>query len=275
MSRTYQITLEHEGEKRELDLLNTRFGNYLKKIKHLVSKNSELRRQIDDVYHQYFQHTDNQLQQTTIVKLNQLRQQLDTEVRTQASVQIRLQRANYDIQLFRNHLKSYSVYEQKQSEQIQSMKQQLQTNLNEFEQLKQQYQQREEDLQVSFFSIKHTKKSKTLVLFKIQKNQYAQSMNKLAEFSKEYDRISYERMENENNLRTLKEQFIFEQEYHQRRQQEFEYLEKFHIDFHREFTRNEFQNIIEKIRFDFSSSFNFFISFVFFSLAKIIKNSTL
>lgn len=80
------------------------------------------------------------------------------------------------------------------------------------------------------------------------KNEYNEYMNKLMEFSKEYDNISYERMENENNLCTLKEQLSFEQEYYQRRQQEFEYLEKFQYDFNKEFNKNEFHNIVKQIR---------------------------
>lgn len=68
------------------------------------------------------------------------------------------------------------------------------------------------------------------------------------EFSNEYDKIIYERMENENNLYTLKEQFSFEHEYYQRRQQEFEYLEKFQYDFNKEFSKNEFHNIVKQIR---------------------------
>jgi len=81
------------------------------------------------------------------------------------------------------------------------------------------------------------------------KTQYNEYMNKLIEFSDEYHNITYERMENENNLYTLKEQLSFEQEYYQRRQQEFEYLEKFHYDFNKEFNKNEFHNIVKHIRF--------------------------
>jgi hypothetical protein len=88
-------------------------------------------------------------------------------------------------------------------------------------------------------------------------------MNKLIECSNEYDNITYERMENENNLHTLKEQICFEQEYHQQRQQEFEYLEKFHYDFNKEFNKNEFHNIVKKIRFVFSCIFFLFGIFGF------------
>jgi hypothetical protein len=95
-------------------------------------------------------------------------------------------------------------------------------------------------------------------------------MNKLIECSNEYDNITYERMENENNLHTLKEQISFEQEYHQQRQQEFEYLEKFHYDFNKEFNKNEFHNIVKKIRFVFS--FIVFVWNIWFYLVKIIKN---
>jgi hypothetical protein len=96
-------------------------------------------------------------------------------------------------------------------------------------------------------------------------------MNKLIECSNEYDNITYERMQNENNLYTLKEQLSFEQEYYQRRQEEFEYLEKFHYDFNKEFNQNEFHNIVQQIRFVIILFFYIFSMRYF--LVKIIKNS--
>jgi hypothetical protein len=80
------------------------------------------------------------------------------------------------------------------------------------------------------------------------KTQYNEYMGKLIAFSNEYDNIAYERINNENNLYTLKEQLSFEQEYYQRRQQEVEYLEKFQYDFNQEFSKNEFHNIVKQIR---------------------------
>ena len=73
-------------------------------------------------------------------------------------------------------------------------------------------------------------------------------MNKLIQFSNQYDNITYERMEKENNLSTLKEQLSFEQEYYQRRQQEFEYLEQFRSTFNKEFNQTELHNIVKQIR---------------------------
>jgi hypothetical protein len=80
------------------------------------------------------------------------------------------------------------------------------------------------------------------------KTQYNEYMGKLIAFSNEYDNIAYERINNENNLYTLKEQLSFEQEYYQRRQEELEYLEKFQYDFNQEFSKNEFHNIVKQIR---------------------------
>jgi hypothetical protein len=74
-------------------------------------------------------------------------------------------------------------------------------------------------------------------------------MDKLIEFSNEHDKITYERMENENSLHTLKEQFLFEQEFYQRRQQELKYFEKFQYDLNQQFNKNEFHNIVKQIRF--------------------------
>ena len=98
------------------------------------------------------------------------------------------------------------------------------------------------------------------------KSQYNEYIKKLIDFSNEYDHITYERIENENNLSTLKEQLSFEQEYYHRRQQEFEYLEKFQYDFHKEFTKNELDNIVQQIRLDFYSKKKKKLFFYFFTV---------
>ena len=100
-------------------------------------------------------------------------------------------------------------------------------------------------------------------------------MNKLIEFSNQFDTVTYERMINENDLHTLKERIAFEHEYHQRRQEEVAYLEKIQLDLNKDFQQNEFHQIIERIRsvliIDLSLSLTFFF---FLSIsARIIKNS--
>ncbi|CAF3330249.1 unnamed protein product [Rotaria sp. Silwood2] len=234
---------QQECEKHELDILNKRFGNYLDKIKHLANINANLRQQVDNAYRKYMGHNEEQeieikndnkiiikkYQHPYEIQLNNLRKQINNEVRSQTLVQIRLQRADYDIQFYQNNIKLLTLHEQKQSEQIRTMKQQLEVNLQELEQLKRQFENREQDLQM-------------------YKNQYNEYINKLIKFSNDYDKITYDRMENENNLSTLKEQLLFEQEYYHRRQQEFEYLEKFHYNLNKEFNKNEFHYIVQQIR---------------------------
>ena len=70
-----------------------------------------------------------------------------------------------------------------------------------------------------------------IFVLKIYKSQYDEYMKNLMKYSHQYNNITYERMENENYLYTLKEQLSFEQEYYRCRQQEFKYLEKFQNDF--------------------------------------------
>ncbi|CAF1164782.1 unnamed protein product [Rotaria sordida] len=238
---------QQECEKHELNILNKRFENYLNKIKHLVNINTNLRRQVDDAYRKYMGQCEEQEieiktnNQKKIIKkyqhpyeipLNNLRKQINNEVRAQTLVQIRLQRADYDIKFYQNNIKLLTLHEQKQSEQFRTIRQQLEINLKELEQLKRQYENREQDLQM-------------------YKNQYKEYINKLIKYSNDYDKITYERIENENKLYTLKEQLSFEQEYYHRRQQEFEYLEKFHYDLNKEFNKNEFHYIVQQIRKDY------------------------
>jgi hypothetical protein len=276
-------TAQQETEKHELNTLNSRFGNYLDKIKHLANINANLRRQVDDAYRKYIGQTDEHYidinnttkhlfktyQNPSEIQLYQLRKQITDEVRAQTVIQIRLQRADYDIKFYQNNIKLLNSHDQKQSEQVRTMRQQLEVNLHELEQLKQQYQGREQDLQVT----KNLSFQLIYIYFyflQSYKSQYDEYMNKLIGFSNEYDNITYKRMENENHLYTLKEQLSFEHEYYQRRQQEYEFIEKFHYDFNAEFNKNELQNIVKRIRL-----VNIFIlsiiNFVFY-LVKIIKN---
>lgn len=144
-------SVEDEGEKHELNLLNNRFGNYLEKIKHLATINAHLRRQVDDAYRKCVGHTDDKTPHPSQLQLNYLRDQITEEVRAQTTIQIRLQRAEYDMKFYQNNIKLFSTVDQQQSQQIQQMRQQLQFSVEEFEQLKEQYSHRERDLQVKYF----------------------------------------------------------------------------------------------------------------------------
>lgn len=55
-------------------------------------------------------------------------------------------------------------------------------------------------------------------------------------------------MENEHDLCTLKEKISFEQEYHQRRQEELQQLEQIQLELLKQFHQNEYQQIIDRIR---------------------------
>ena len=216
--------------------MNDRFGSYLEKIKSLAHINASLRRQVDDAYRKYIGHTDGLTEQIyqhpSERQLSQLRQQINEEVRAQTLIQIRLQRADYDVKFYRTNLHHLSTHDRQQSEQIRTMRQQLDVNLHELEQLREEYQRREQDLQVT-----HT--------------EYDEYMNKFIEFANQYDTVTYERMINENDLCTLKERLAFEHEYHQRRQEEVSYLEQIQVDLNKQFKQNEFQQIIERIRSDY------------------------
>ena len=146
--------IQHEGEKQELNTLNERFGNYLSKIKSLVHINAQLRRQVDEAYRKYIGHAEGIEQHPSEGQLAQLRQQINEGVRAQTSIQIRWQRAEYDVKFYRKNLKLFAVHEQQRSEQLRTIQQQLDGNLQELEQLQQEYQRREHDLQVTEKTLK-------------------------------------------------------------------------------------------------------------------------
>ncbi|CAF3443730.1 unnamed protein product [Rotaria sp. Silwood1] len=76
---------------------------------------------------------------------------------------------------------------------------------------------------------------------------------KLIEYTNEYNKIIYERIQSENSLHTLNEQLLFEREYNKKCQQEFEQFEKIQYDINNEFNKTEFKKILEKIRQDFQN----------------------
>ncbi|CAF1158308.1 unnamed protein product [Didymodactylos carnosus] len=165
-------------------------------------------------------------------QLLSLRDEINDEVRQQTLTQIRLQRANYDTEFYRNEIKFLINYDSTQNDKLKQMKQQLEQNTYELDQLKTQYEKRENDL--------------------IRLKQlYDEYITKIVYFTNEYDTITFKRMESENQSYNLNEQIAFEQEYRTRRSQEYEYLEKFEYDFNQEFNKNELQNIIKQIRDDY------------------------
>ena len=161
-STIYLDELHNEQNENELNLLNSRFGNYLDQIKDLANINKNLRRQVDNAYRKYmgyaeekqieFNDKQNQMkkyQNPFEIQLNKLRKQINDEVRAQTLVQIHLQRANYDIKFYQDNIQLLKVSDQKYLIKIRNMQQQLEVNLQELEQLKRQYENREQDLRVT------------------------------------------------------------------------------------------------------------------------------
>jgi hypothetical protein len=86
------------------------------------------------------------------------------------------------------------------------------------------------------------------ILFQSYKKQYDEYTTKLIEYADEYNRIVLERMESENSCHTLEEQILFEREYNCRCKEEFRDLEKIQCNLNDQFTKEEFEKMIEKIR---------------------------
>jgi hypothetical protein len=125
-----------EEEERGLNTLNNRFAIYLNKIKTLGDININLRRQIDDIYQKYMGYSSE-------IEFNNLRRQLNDELGKSLSLQICLQHADYDKKYYKNKLKIFST-----ADQDQIIKQQFDASLYELNLLKEQYQKKEQNLQV-------------------------------------------------------------------------------------------------------------------------------
>jgi hypothetical protein len=147
-----EVRRTSEDERHRLTILNNRFADYLDRIKTLADRNINLRRQIDAIYQKYTGYNDEKESNYTKnhrsseIEFDNLRRQLNNELRQLISTQIRFQRADYDKKIYKNKFKFFST-----SDQNQLMQQQLNSNLYELDLLKQQYDKRNQELQVNIF----------------------------------------------------------------------------------------------------------------------------
>ncbi|CAF4588688.1 unnamed protein product [Rotaria sp. Silwood1] len=226
---------EDDNGKIELTTLNNHFENYLNQIKILANRNINLRHEIANILQTYMspmeeeKQNDNKNSCSLEIEFNNLRQQLNHELRKLIKIQTRLQRADYDKKYYKNKVRLFS-----KSDQYQIIQQQLDAYVYELNLLKEQYEKQEQNL-ISY------------------KRQYNEYIMKLIEYTNEYNKIIYERIQSENSLHTLNEQLLFEREYNKKCQQEFEQFEKIQYDINNEFNKTEFKKILEKIRQDFQN----------------------
>jgi hypothetical protein len=235
---TDQIRRIQEEEERGLNTLNICFADYLNKIKNLGDININLRRQIEEE-----KQIDNKTSNSFEIEYNYLRQQLMNESQILISCQIRLQRANYDKKYYKNKVKLFSA-----TDQIQIMKQQFDANLYELNLLKEQYEKQEKSLQVIKNHSRENILHRFIYFLQSYKYQYNEYMAKLIEYMNEYNNITAERIQIENDLFTIQEQLSFEREYNNQCKKEFEDLQKIEYDINNQFDETELEKIIQQIR---------------------------
>ncbi|CAF4116094.1 unnamed protein product, partial [Rotaria magnacalcarata] len=223
---TMRLSTIHEDEDDKVGLakLNNDFENYLNKVKSLANINIDLRQKIVNVLQG---NVEEEKSNSLEIKFNNLRQELNDELQRLISINVRLQRADYDKKYYYHKIRAFS-----NSNQLQIMTQQLDSSLYELNLLKEQYTKQQENLQTC-------------------KYEYNDYMKKLIEYTDDYNKITYERVQTENSLCTLSEQLVFEQEYNHQCLQELKSLEKIQQDSNDHFNKTEFDNIISKIRQDY------------------------
>ena len=239
-TRSYSFQLDEfcrrssDRERSTLNGLNTRFVDYLYRIRSLVNANAHLRQQIDQIYQQHLGRvsiTPDELRDRYPIRTEFLDvcKQLNGEVSAQMAIKIRTQRAEYDRKFYANNIKSLLVNDQNQNDEILSLKHQLDAKVYECDQVKKQCERQEENLQVC-------------------QQQYQKYLSKLTDYADQYDRTMGERMQKESTVSTLRERVEFEREYYQRRKQEFKNLEKIQFELNRQFNQTESANMMINIR---------------------------
>ncbi|CAF2908764.1 unnamed protein product [Rotaria sp. Silwood2] len=140
---------EDDDKKIELTTLNNHFENYLNQIKILANKNINLRHEIVNILQTYMGHMEeekennNKNSSSLEIEFNNLRRQLNNELRKLISTQTRLQHADYDKKYYKNKVKIFS-----NSDQYQIIQQQFNAYLYELNLLKEQYEKEEQNLLV-------------------------------------------------------------------------------------------------------------------------------
>lgn len=131
-----------DGERRTLNVLNSRFEIYLKQLKELPERNKTLQEQIE--------HLSNQRSSISLTEqFRELSEQINEQVRKNLKIEIRSQRAEYDRKSFGNHLKIALLDEEERKESIRRVKHELESKVHELTQWEKHYENRKEDLQVS------------------------------------------------------------------------------------------------------------------------------
>ncbi|CAF4175052.1 unnamed protein product, partial [Rotaria magnacalcarata] len=112
---------------------------YLNKVKSLANINIDLRQKIVNVLQG---NVEEEKSNSLEIKFNHLRQELNDELQRLISINVRLQRADYDKKYYYHKIRSFS-----NSNQRQIMTQQLDSSLYELNLLKEQYTKQQENLQ--------------------------------------------------------------------------------------------------------------------------------
>lgn len=215
---TRSSLIDIDEEEYELNTLNTRFANYLEKIKDLGAIHLDLRRQIDEI------RSTQTINSTIEQKFFQFRRQLNLESSKLNLFQIRFQHAEHEKKFYKNQ-----IHQLTNLNETFALQQQLNAYADELNVLVQHYANQQHDLQ-------------------FYRKQYNDNLTKLTDCSEQLDAMIADRLQTESDLCTLREQIGFEQKYNSAIEQEFECLNEIQTDFNNQYSKTELKNVIEKIR---------------------------
>lgn len=239
-----------EDERNCLNNLNVRFEKHLEEIRLLVSVNENLREQIKKTRRNMVEGLS--IDSSIELELTNLKKNLNEETRLENLEKIRLSRALSDLKFYQNKLKISTDENLKSKEEIRKFQLKNASILEKFDELKTFFGRNEENCLVgkNFLSQKSKKKFCFFRFSKLSKTNHDETLKRLVESKKEFDKIQFERSTVENEIQTLREEISFCKEIFQRRSSEFEILEAIRRNSEEKFVETETRQILMKIRFE-------------------------
>ncbi|CAF1616248.1 unnamed protein product [Rotaria sp. Silwood1] len=226
------LAIQREDEKREMQELNSKFSNYLERVKFLENQNRKLQLQLDELK-QKWGFESGQVKDKYDETLRSLRKQIDDVTRDKALAELRAKRAEYDASLIKHQSDFAHELITLDRNRFTMLKQQLEGSNSELELLRNRFEDKRQDIDRG-------------------KSEIRRLLDQLDTLKNEFDQESMARVMIQNELQTLEEQLAFMKAIHEEERNEISALGTISIDVS-QFYRNELTRAITDIKSDFEA----------------------
>ncbi|CAF0877253.1 unnamed protein product [Adineta ricciae] len=227
-----KLANQHEGERLEMQELNTKFGAYLDRVKFLETQNRKLQTELDSLK-QKWGFDSGKVKDQYDQGLVALRKQIDDVTRDKALAELRAKRAEYDASLIKHQTDFANELVNLDRNRFTMLKQQLEGSGSELDSLRNRYEDKKQEIDRS-------------------KDEVRRLLAQLEDLKNEFDQESMQRVMIQNELQTLEEQLAFMKAVHEEERNELASLGTLPIDVS-QFYRTELTRAIADIKNDFEA----------------------